>query len=192
MTPGVVTFYWGIRGKVRGLGHHTIFLPDNYRAAFDDLFKHHRIPQELPFYTSIPSETDPSLAPGGDTCLFVLVPTPLLSQLPEINWKETIRQIKDRIFAVFSQNGIEINPERIVFEEVYTPEDWQKRFGLHDGSAFGAAHTLFQIGPFRSRNYSKTIEGLYYSGASTTPGTGMPMVVLSGQLVAERIKTHVL
>ena len=60
-------------------------------------------------------------------------------------------------------------------------------FGLHDGSAFGAAHTLFQMGPWRSRNMSPDVRGLYYTGASTTPGTGMPMVVLSGRMTAERI-----
>ncbi|MFX9707486.1 phytoene desaturase, partial [Acinetobacter baumannii] len=62
------------------------------------------------------------------------------------------------------------------------------RFGLYDGSAFGAAHTLRQIGPFRAPNYSREIKGLYYVGASTTPGTGLPMVALGGRLVADRIE----
>ena len=190
MTPGVVTFYWGIRGKVANLGHHTIFLPENYQSAFDDLFKHKRIPGDLPFYASISSATDKTLAPEGDTTLFVLVPTPLLSEIPETNWDEAVQRIKSQVFAVFSRNGAEIKPESIVVEEVYTPLDWKKHFGLYDGSAFGAAHTLSQIGPFRSKNYSEKIKGLYYTGASTTPGTGMPMVILSGKLVAERILSH--
>jgi len=75
-------------------------------------------------------------------------------------------------------------------EEVWTPTDWQRRFGLYDGSAFGAAHSLFQMGPFRAKNYSSETRGLYYTGASTTPGTGMPMVVLGGRMVAERIAAH--
>ena len=81
-----------------------------------------------------------------------------------------------------------ITPERIVVDEVYTPADWHKRFSLYDGSAFGAAHTFFQAGPFRARNYAREVAGLYYVGASTTPGAGMPMVVLGGRLTAERIQ----
>jgi phytoene desaturase len=191
MTPGVVTFYWGVRGKIDNLGHHTIFLPDDYRGAFADLFEHKQIPRNLPFYASVPSATDKTLAPEGDTCLFVLVPTPLLSEMKETSRDEIIAQVRAQVFAGLAHHGVEFGPERIAVEEIYTPEDWRRRFGLYDGSAFGAAHTLFQLGPFRSRNYSEKIKGLYYTGASTTPGTGMPMVVLSGRLVAERIVSHV-
>jgi phytoene dehydrogenase-like protein len=95
------------------------------------------------------------------------------------------------VTETLARHGVSLDPARVVFEEVYTPEDWRRRFGLYDGSAFGAAHTLGQVGPFRRRNYSEKFEGLYYVGASTTPGTGMPMVVLSGRLVAERIAGRV-
>lgn len=187
MTPGVVTFYWGVRGRVEGLGHHTIFLPDNARAAFDDLMKRGRVPEDLPFYVSVPSESDARLAPPGDSTVFVLAPTPTLSEMPGADWRAESAKIKSRILETLSRHGIELDPARIAFEEIYTPEDWRRRFGLYDGSAFGAAHTLRQIGPLRRKNFSRDIAGLYYVGASTTPGTGMPMVVLSGRLVAERI-----
>jgi phytoene desaturase len=187
MTPGVVTFYWGVRGQVEGLGHHTIFLPDNYRAAFDDLMRGGRVPRELPFYVSAPSATDPQLAPPGDTAVFVLAPTPTLSQMPGADWRAETVQIRAKVFATLARHGVALDESRISFEEVYTPEDWRRRFGLYDGSAFGAAHTLRQLGPLRRKNFSAEIAGLYYVGASTTPGTGMPMVVLSGRLVAERI-----
>jgi phytoene desaturase len=191
MTPGVFTFYWGVRGEVEGLGHHTIFLPDDYRGAFADLMKRGRIPRELPFYVSVPSATDASLAPQGCAAVFVLAPSPTLSQMPDADWRAESLKIKERVLESFSQRGVRLDPARIVCEESYTPEDWRDRFGLHDGSAFGAAHTLFQVGPFRRRNFSSDVEGLYYVGASTTPGTGMPMVVLSGRLVAERIAGRV-
>ncbi|HEX8282909.1 MAG TPA: phytoene desaturase family protein [Pyrinomonadaceae bacterium] len=187
MTPGVVTFYWGVRGGVEGLGHHTIFLPEDPRAAFDELFKQRRVPTELPFYVSVPSATDPALAPEGCAAVFVLAPTPTLSQMPGADWREETLKIKRSVNETLARHGVRIDPARVVFEEVYTPEDWRRRFGLYDGSAFGSAHTLGQVGPFRQRNYSKEFRGLYYVGASTTPGTGMPMVVLSGRLVAERI-----
>lgn len=187
MTPSVITFYWGIRGEVENLGHHTIFLPDNYRAAFKDLFTNKRISVQPPFYVSVPSATDTSLAPPGDSVVFVLVPTPLLSEMPEADWQFETSRVREKVLNQMFCHGIKIDPRKIVVEEVLTPVDWRDRFGLFDGSAFGAAHTLLQIGPFRARNYSREIAGLYYVGASTTPGTGMPMVVLGGKRTAERI-----
>jgi phytoene desaturase len=191
MTPGVVTFYWGVRGKVENLGHHTIFLPDDVPGAFEELFHQKRIPRNLPFYVAVPSDTDPKLAPAGDTAMFVLAPTPLLSETPGFDWRAAAVEIKQRVFERLWRRGVKLDPERIVVEEVYTPVEWNQRFGLFDGSAFGAAHTLFQVGPFRSRNYSAEVEGLYYVGAGVTPGTGMPMVVLGGKLTAERIQSCV-
>lgn len=191
MTPGVVTFYWGVRGRVDGLGHHTIFLPRDYASAFDDLLEEKRVPRELPFYVSVPSATDRGLAPAGDSALFVLAPVPLLSEMGRADWKEEARKIKGQIFATLARHGVKLDPSRICVEEVYTPAEWRRRFGLFDGSAFGAAHTLRQLGPWRAKNFSADVEGLYYAGAGTTPGTGMPMVVLSGRMVAERIASRV-
>lgn len=191
MTGGVLTFYWGVDGTLPGLGHHTIFLPDDYRRAFDDLFKNGRIPDDLPFYTSLPSATDPSLAPTGKTAMFVLVPTPLLSRMNGVSWTEMAARVKERVLERLACHGVALDPSRIEREHVLSPTDWRDRFGLYDGSAFGGAHTLFQLGPFRARNFAPEIRGLYYTGASTTPGTGMPMVMLSGKLTAERIQSHV-
>jgi phytoene desaturase len=191
MTPGVMTFYWGIRGRVERLGHHTIFLPQDFRRAFDELLKQKKIPEDLPFYTAVPSDTDPDLAPPGDTAMFVLVPTPLLSEMPSLDAPETVARVRQQVLDRLTADGIDLDPSRIAFEEVLTPGEWRRRFGLYDGSAFGAAHTLFQVGPFRARNYSSEIDGLFYVGASTTPGTGMPMVVLGGKLTAERVKARV-
>lgn len=187
MTPGVVTFYWGVRNAAQKIGHHTIFLPDDNRGAFDQLSKRGIIPTDLPFYVSIPSATDPDLAPPGYSAVFVLVPTPVVSQLPEI----AVDRIRSQVFERLTHHNLGLTQSDIIFEEVWTPLEWQRRFGLHDGSAFGAAHTLFQMGPFRAKNYSQRYDGLYYVGAGTTPGTGMPMVVLGGKMTAERIASRV-
>ena len=107
--------------------------------------------------------------------------------MPDADWALETQQIKQQVLTILARHGVRFEPARVCVEEVYTPVEWRRRFGLYDGSAFGAAHTLRQIGPFRRKNFSQEIAGLYYAGASTTPGTGMPMVALSGQLVAERI-----
>ncbi len=187
MTPGVLTFYWGLRGKLSNIGHHTIFLPADSRRAFGDLCQRKQIPAELPFYVSLPSETDAGLAPPGHTAMFVLVPVPLIGDVPEID----TGSIKTRVLERLRTHGIAIDPAALVFEEVWTPREWNRRFGLFDGSAFGASHTLMQMGPFRSRNYSAQFKDLYFVGAGTTPGTGMPMVVLGGKMMADRIQPHV-
>ncbi len=187
MTPGVLTFYWGVRGQIPKLGHHTIFLPDDYRGGFADLMDRGRIPEDPPFYVALPSATDATLAPAGDTTVFVLVPTPTTDRMLGHDWPATTLELKRKVLARLASHGVDLHPERIVAEEVWTPVEWGRRFGLHNGSAFGAAHNLMQLGPWRAPNRSADVAGLYYTGASTTPGTGMPMVVLSGRMTAERI-----
>ncbi|MBA2303859.1 MAG: FAD-dependent oxidoreductase [Acidobacteria bacterium] len=150
-------------------------------------FTHRCFPRELAFYVSIPSATDPTLAPSGCSAMFVLVPAPLVSDMPGADWATVTASIRAQVLERMASHGSPIDPRQIVCEEVYTPVDWQRRFGLYDGSAFGAAHTIRQLGPLRAPNYSREVPGLFYVGASTTPDTGMPMVVLSGRLVAERI-----
>jgi len=114
----------------------------------------------------------------------------VLSRMGAIDWSDAVARIRSEVFARLRHHSINFE-NQIVNEQVLTPVDWRNQFGLYDGSAFGAAHTLRQIGPFRSRNWSSTHRGLYYVGASTTPGTGMPMVVLGGKMTAERIQSHV-
>ncbi len=190
MTCGVVTLYWGIRHRETGLPHHSIFLPDDSRTSFRQLLNAQTIPDELPFYICLASETEPSMAPAGRTSAFVLAPVPCLSKAKR-DWPAAVAQIKQRIFARLRQHSIALQEEDLEVEQVWSPVEWRNRFGLYDGSAFGASHRLFEVGPFRSPNHDPQIEGLYYVGASTTPGTGMPMVILGGKMTAERICSHV-
>ena len=98
-----------------------------------------------------------------------------------------IEKIKTLIFDRFNHHNIDLTQDNIEYEKIYTPDEWKNLFGLYKTSAFGASHNLFNIGPFRNKNKSN-YKGLYYVGASTTPGTGLPMVTLSGKLVSDRIE----
>jgi phytoene desaturase len=187
MTPGVITYYLAIDRELDGLGHHTVFLPEDTRGSYRQLMSEGKVPADLPFYASVASNTDASLAPEGKSALFLLAPVPLISQLGETDMRALTEHLKQRMFERMSRHGFSISDSNVIREETMTPADWGEAFGLFDGSAFGAAHNLRQIGPFRSRNISREIDGLFFAGASTTPGTGVPMCVLSGKMVAERV-----
>ncbi len=187
MTPGVVTFYWGLRDSIGGLDHHTIFLPDNVRATYGDLLRRGRIPDQLAFYVCVASARDRSLAPPGGSTVFALVPVPRLSELGPIDWPHATADLRRRVRERLRRHGADFDAGRIEVEEVWTPEVWRARYGLWDGSAFGAAHGLFELGPFRSPNRDPDVRGLYYVGASTVPGTGVPLVTLGAAMTAERM-----
>ena len=165
-----------------------IFLPDDYKGCFDDLFIKKIFPSGMPFYTSSPSVSDKSLSPNGKSTLFVLIPLPVTEKDNEINTHSNeIEKIKTLIFDRLNHHNIDLTQDNIEYEKIYTPDEWKNLFGLYKTSAFGASHNLFNIGPFRNKNKSN-YKGLYYVGASTTPGTGLPMVTLSGKLVSDRIE----
>ncbi len=187
MTPGVITYYLALDRALPELNHHSVFLPENPKLAYDQLMKQGRVPDDLPFYVSVPSNTDPSLAPEGKSTVFLLAPVPLKSQMPDADWNVLAGVLKRRMFNRMNEHGIPISLNDVKREETWSPVEWSDAFGLFDGSAFGAAHNLRQIGPFRPRNISSKIDGLFFAGASTTPGTGVPMCVLSGKMVADRI-----
>ena len=187
MTPSVATFYLALRRLPEGLGHHTIFLPDDARSAFEDLGKRGRLPDDLPFYTAVPSVTDPGLAPAGGATLFLLAPVPNAQTLPGPRREGLTERVREQVAGRLGRHGIVIAPEEVAFERALGPDDWGRRFGLYAESAFGASHTLRQIGPLRWPNRDPSIRGLYYVGASTTPGTGLPIVTLSGKMTVDRI-----
>jgi len=191
MTPSVMTFYWGIKKETK-FPHHMIFLPNDYKSCFEDLFYNKKFSEGMPFYTSSPSTSDISLSPKGKSTMFVLVPLPVTEKNNQKNiYSKDINKIRDKVFKKFSKHNIDLSKKDIEFEKVFTPDEWKNKFGLYKTSAFGSSHNLFNIGPFRHRNKSRNIKGLYFVGASTNPGTGLPMVTISGKLVSERIKNDI-
>ena len=178
-------FYWGVDDECDGMLHHNVYLCKNFKGNLDEIFHQKVLPRDPSFYTYIPTKTDPSLAPKGKSVFYVLVPVPNLQG--KVNWQKGIERIKKQILSrLKSEFGLDIS-KKIKTETVFTPHDFETKFNLYDGSAFGLSHHFFQSGYFRPSNKSKDIKGLYFVGASTYPGGGIPMVTLSAKLVTERI-----
>ena len=178
-------FYWGINDPLDGILHHNVFFSKDFQHNLEEIFHDKKLPTDPAFYLYVPTKTDPTLAPKGNHVLYVLVPVPNLEGT--IDWPKAIQRVKKQVLTRLKKDiGVDIG-KAMQTEAVFTPEDFETKFNLTNGSAFGLSHTFFQSGYFRPHNVSRRIKGLYFVGASTYPGSGVPMVTLSGKLVVERI-----
>jgi phytoene desaturase len=183
----------GVNKQYPQLAHHNIFFSDNYRAEFDDLFVK-RIPlQEPTIYVCATTRTDPSQAPEGHENLFVLVNAPYLTA--NSNWERDAQVYRNRILDLLaSYFQIDLRDVRghIVCEAIITPEDFKRKYGANRGSIYGLSSNQ-RMAPFtRPGNRSKEIRNLYFVGGSTHPGGGVPLVMLSGKIVAELVQEQTL
>ncbi|HZH03100.1 MAG TPA: phytoene desaturase family protein [Myxococcaceae bacterium] len=179
--------YLGVRDLDPKFLHHNVFFGEGYRQSFEDIFKHYRLPQDPSFYVNVPSRTDPTLAPPGKDAVYVLVPVP--HQHPSMDWAVEGPKVRRHVFDRLKALGFGDLESRVEAEKTFTPDDWQAGFNLEKGSAFGLSHHFFQIGPFRPPNQDRKLRNLFFVGASTQPGTGLPTVMVSARLVVERIAT---
>ena len=187
-TCSTIMFYWGVDKQYPQIAHHNVFLGGDYRASFDQIFKDHDLPDEPSFYVHAPSRTDPAAAPEGQDTLYVLIPVGHLDAASKQDWGERIRRARQTVFERLSKEmGITDLESHIKFETVYQPEVWKERFNLEKGAAFGLSHNFWQVGYLRPQNRHKKYKNLYFAGASTHPGTGLPIVLLSAKLTTERI-----
>ena len=178
----------GVDKRYPQLSHHNIFFSDDYRAEFDDLFAR-RIPLRDPtVYVCATSRSDATQAPEGHENLFVLVNAPYLTA--ESNWQGNAAAYRQRVLNVlasYPQAGLTDVRDHIVCERILTPEDFRKQYGANRGSIYGLSSNA-RMAPFtRPGNRSKEIRHLYFVGGSTHPGGGVPLVTLSGKIVAELI-----
>jgi phytoene desaturase len=134
------------------------------------------------FLVTNPTRSDPSLAPAGQQGYYVLFPTPNLDGA--VDWETFGPKYRDEVVATLERRGYVGFGDAIEVEATTTPLDWQAR-GMERGAPFAAAHTFGQTGPFRPRN--RWGQNVVFAGSGTTPGVGVPMVLISGRLAAERI-----
>ncbi len=187
-TCSTIMFYWGVDRQFPQIAHHNVFLGGDYRDSFERIFNDHELPAEPSFYVHAPARTDPSAAPDGQDTLYVLVPVGHLDERHKQNWNTMVRRARERVLDLLAKDmGIYDLEEHIKFEIVYQPKIWKERFNLEKGAAFGLSHNFTQVGFFRPQNRHAKYKNLYFAGASTHPGTGLPIVLLSAKLTTERI-----
>ena len=188
-TSSTLMFYWGVRGEPSpALLHHNVFLADHrYRESFDSIFKGLTLPEEPSFYVCAPSRSDPSFAPPGADSLMVLVPVGHLDENHPQQWEELEKRARRTVIGRLESLGLVDLEKRIIFEEKWGPDYYRDRLKLAKGAAFGLSHNFSQVGYLRPHNRHATYRNLYFTGASTHPGTGLPIVLLSARLTVERI-----
>jgi len=183
-SPSCVTLLVGSNKSYDHLAHHNIHFGKSWDGVFDELIKKKTLMSDPSILVTVPSKDDPSLAPAGKSSYYVLFPTPNLTA--DIDWEKIGPKYKAEMIKALEERGYEGFGDGIEVEQLTTPLDWQNQ-GMAQGAPFASAHTFFQTGPFRPRNLAKGFENVVFAGSGTQPGVGVPMVLISGRLAAERI-----
>ena len=183
----VISFFWGVDKTYSELGPHTLFLADDYRENFESIIRDLDLPANPSLYVHAPARLDPSMAPSGQDTLTAIVPVGHMRDNGEQNWGELRDKARQHVFRRLRTLGLTDIEAHIKFEETYTPISWAKRYNLMKGATHGLSHRLTQMAYFRPSNRHPRYPNLYFVGASTHPGTGMPTAMVSGRLSAQRI-----
>lgn len=183
-TMGYLTFYIGLKCKLPQVNHHNYYLGTNYQEYAHNIMKNPGTLEKPYYYVNVLSKYNNECAPEGCESLFFVCPVPNLQFKNDWSDKDAI---VDSIITDFSERIEQnIKPE-IVLKTIYTPNDWKEQFNLQYGSGLGLAHDILQIGAFRPKNYDEDYKNTFYVGASTIPGAGLPMSIISSKLAEERI-----
>jgi len=179
--------YFGTKRLYRdsGLAHHNIMISKNYREVVGDIFDRQQMPSELALYLHMPSITDPSIAPAGCESFYVLSLVP--HQGSGIDWTVLAKSYRDRVMQYLEDHYLPDLQSNILAEHFIDPLHFQKTLNSYNGAAFALKPTLMQSGYFRPHNRSEEFENLYFVGAGTYPGAGVPAVISSGKIAAELI-----
>jgi phytoene desaturase len=183
----VISFFWGVDKPYPMLPPHTLFLADDYRENFDSIIRDLDLPVNPSLYIHAPARLDPAMAPFGQDTLTAIVPVGHMSENGEQDWAALRDEARRQVFRRLSSLGITDLESHIKFEMTFTPLSWRKRYNLMKGSTHGLCHNLTQLGYFRPDIQHPHYHNLYFTGASTRPGTGMPTAMVSGRQSAQRI-----
>ena len=176
--------YLGVKGETPELEHHNLYFVDDWQENFDSIYSQKTVPKHASIYVSRTTATDPRTAPKGHENLFVLLPLPTgISLSPEEQEALAARTLE----TIASATGIADLPSRIVTKSLFGPDDFKSTFNAWEGTALGMSHLLKQSALWRIPPRSKRLSNLYYVGANTMPGIGLPMCLISAELVYKKI-----
>ncbi len=175
--------YFGTSKRYPDLAHHNVIFGPRYRELLDDIFKNGELADDFSLYLHAPSVTDESLAPPGHEAFYVLSPVPHLESAP-IDWEVEGPRYRDRILQYLDERYLPGLREHLVTTRIFTPNDFKNVLNAHAGSAFSLEPRLTQSAYFRVHNRDDRIGGLYFCGAGTHPGAGIPGVVNSAKATA--------
>jgi phytoene desaturase len=185
-SPSCVVLHVGSTQSYAGIAHHNIHFGRAWRETFDEVINQGRLMSDPSLLVTNPTRTDSSLAPAGRQTYYVLAPTPNLQASP-LDWRGSLSgTYRSELIATLEQRGYIGFGDSIEVSRFVTPADWADQ-GMAAGTPFAAAHTLRQTGPFRPGNLHPTLSNVVFVGSGTQPGVGVPMVLISGRLAAERI-----
>jgi phytoene desaturase len=185
-SPSCVVLHVGSPQRYSNIAHHNIHFGRSWRTAFDEVIRQGRLMSDPSLLVTNPSRDDPSLAPEGRQTYYVLAPTPNLDARM-LDWRGSLTgTYRSELIDTLERRGYVGFGDAIETSRFVTPVDWADQ-GMAAGTPFAAAHTLWQTGPFRPGNLHPTLSNVVFVGSGTQPGVGVPMVLISGRLAAERI-----
>lgn len=172
--------YFGTSKKYENIAHHTVLFGPRYRNLLDDIFKKGVLPEDFSLYLHRPTATDSKLAPAGCESFYVLAPVAHMGKL-SIDWEFEKRRYADSILDYLERRCLPDLRKNIVTERIFTPKDFSTELMAHHGSAFSLEPRLTQSAYFRAPNKDPNLKGLYFVGAGTHPGAGVPGVINSAK-----------
>jgi phytoene desaturase len=177
--------YFGTKRKYENMAHHEILMGPRYQDLLTDIFRGRELPKDFSLYLHRPTATDPSLAPDGRDAFYALAPVPNLRS--PTDWARAAKPYRDSIVRYLEERYLPGLSREIVTERAIDPRYFRDTLGARLGSAFSVEPILTQSAWFRPHNRSEDVENLYFAGAGTHPGAGLPGVISSGKIVADLV-----
>lgn len=183
--PSALIFYLGIKGKIEGLLHHTLFFENDLDPHVDSIYNNKEWPTDPLFYVCCPSKTDPNVAPTDHENLFVLIPIAIGLHDDEKVRESYLSNVLNRIEKKTKTSSLK---ERIIYKKSYSVSDFKMDYNAYGGNAYGLANTLSQTAVLKPKIRNKKVDNLFYTGQLTVPGPGVPPAIISGKIVAKELE----
>jgi phytoene desaturase len=176
--------YLGVEGRFDQLAHHNIYVAKDYRRNLDEIERQHVLSEDPSFYVENPVRTDATMAPPGHSALYVLLP--VTHQHPNVDWNKEKARYRGVALRQLTKIGLPSDLEqRIRFERVVTPADWERKVDVYRGATFNLAHSFSQMLHLRPQNRFEEFDGMYLVGGGTHPGSGLPVIFESARISAK-------